>query len=100
MCPNGESSTEDVQKWFNSIGITDEIIQKYGGLQYLDGETIFKDYSPNNCTKFVSDTGVPIGLARKIFILRHKRKDDFTSEMAMWNSNKLNEYIEKFFTKL
>jgi hypothetical protein len=40
-----KSSTEDVQKWFNSIGITDEITQKYGGLGYLDGETIFNDYS-------------------------------------------------------
>jgi hypothetical protein len=38
-----KSSTEDVQKWFSSIGITVEIIQKYGGLGYLDGETIFND---------------------------------------------------------
>jgi hypothetical protein len=90
-----KSSTEDVQKWFSSIGITIEIIQKYGGLGYLDGETIFNDYSPNDWTKFASDTGVPIGLARKILMLRNKSKDEFTSEMAMWNSNKLNEYIEK-----
>ena len=95
-----KSSTEDVQKWFSSIGITIEIIQKYGGLGYLDGETIFNDYSPNDWTKFASDTGVPIGLAGKILMLRNKSKDEFTSEMAMWNSNKLNEYIEKFFTNI
>jgi hypothetical protein len=93
-----KSSTEDVQKWFSSIGITVEIIQKYGGLGYLDGETIFNDYSPNDWIKFASDTGVPIGSARKIIMLRNKSKYEITSEM--WNSNKLNEYIEKFFTNI
>jgi hypothetical protein len=27
-------------------------------------------------------------------------KDEFTSEMAMWNSDKLIEYIEEFFTNI
>jgi hypothetical protein len=33
-------------------------------------------------------------------MLRNKSKDEFTSEMAMWNSDKLIEYIEEFFTNI
>lgn len=53
---------------------------KYGTLSALDGETLFS-YSGDNIDAFMSDTDIPVGIARKILGLRDKKCEGISNRI-------------------
>ena len=82
------SSEEEIMEWLKTVvGLTLDDIDKFPAFKFLDGETLFS-YEDTQANKFQTDVEIPIGLSRKILLLRKrnaKLEDILRSEIAKWD---------------
>lgn len=76
------------------VGVKEEILIKYGILSLLDGETLFS-YGGDNIDAFMSDTDIPVGIARKILGFRDKKCEGISSRLLEYNPEQITTFIKK-----
>lgn len=66
---------------------------KYGTLSALDGETLFS-YRGDNIDAFMSDTDIPVGIARKILGIRDKKCEGISNRILEYNPEQIAKFIQ------
>lgn len=97
-----DSSESEISDWLtNVVGLTNDEIQKFESFEFLDGESLFS-YDSKNAQEFKQELKIPIGIARKILMLRD-RDDTIESVLhqkaASWKTHEVSQFIKNSFSK-
>lgn len=85
-------------EWLKTVvGLTLDDIDKFPGFRFLDGETLFS-YEDTQANKFQTDVEIPIGLSRKILLLRKssaKLENILQSELVKWDIKDVESFVRQ-----
>ncbi|XP_061184865.1 sterile alpha motif domain-containing protein 9-like [Saccostrea echinata] len=92
-----DSSETDVEQWLkDEVGLNDGLLNEFSILSVLDGQTLFS-YDISCIDSFLTDTELPVGLARKILGFRDKIYEGISNPLLNYSSLQISEFIKGIF---
>ncbi|XP_062566125.1 sterile alpha motif domain-containing protein 9-like [Saccostrea cucullata] len=92
-----DSSETDVEEWLkNEVGLNDDLLKEFSILSLLDGQTLFS-YDKSCIDSFLLDTGLPVGLARKILGFRDKIYKGISNQLLNFTALQISEFLKGVF---
>jgi hypothetical protein len=92
------SSEEEILEWLKTVvGLTLDDIYKFPAFRFLDGETLFS-YEDTQVEAFKTDIEIPIGLSRKILLLRKrsaKLENILQNDIAKWDIKDVATFVRQ-----
>ncbi|CAC5362443.1 SAMD9 [Mytilus coruscus] len=93
------SSCQEIKDWLiNTVSITEQDIDRFPGIGFLDGETLCS-YSIKKVIPFKTFLDVPVGLARRILLFKEKEqyKDIIGLKACFWTPEIVSQFLENNF---